>query len=248
MLHYLADKVPQRKSMSIVQLSEAKALTGGFYTVSEVARLLKIDSEPRIRGWLRGYGNNAGPVIERQYPRRGAFDEVGFYDLMEIRFIEYFRRQKISLQSIRKAAEVARKELGHRHPFALSDVKFVTDRKRIFHLTAEQTNDAKLRDLVTGQYAMYDVIERYLAKGIEFNPGSGLAEYWRPDAAKFPNVVLDPTKAHGQPVLDDYEVPTSVLFGLWRAEDQDYDAVADWYEIPREKVEQAVEYEIDLAA
>lgn len=65
---------------------------------------------------------------------------------------------------------------------------------------------------------------------------------------KYPDVILDPKRAHGQPVLEKRDVPTSVLFGLWRAEAQDYDAVADWYEIPRADVEQAVEFEIDLAA
>ncbi|MBD9507938.1 DUF433 domain-containing protein [Ensifer sp. ENS07] len=234
--------------MSVVAFSRTRPLAGGFYTVSEAARLLKIDNELKIRGWLRGYGGDAGPVIERQYPLRNGTDEIGFYDLMEIRFIEYFRRQKISLQSIRKAAAAARSELGHQHPFALSNIKFVTDRKRIFHLTAEETKDTKLRDIVTGQYAMYDVIEQFLAKGIEFHPASNLPESWRPDPETFPDVILDPHRAHGLPILAQHGVPTSALFGLWRAEEQDYDAVADWYEIPREAVEQAVEYELDLAA
>ena len=39
---------------------------------------------------------------------------------MEVRFIEHFRRQQISLQSLRKAAENARKELNLDHPFATS--------------------------------------------------------------------------------------------------------------------------------
>lgn len=234
--------------MSVVEISGTRPLAGGFYTVGEAARLLKIDNELRIRGWLRGYGGGAGPVIERQYPLRNGTDEIGFYDLMEIRFIEYFRRQKISLQSIRKAAAAAREELHHQHPFALSNIKFVTDRKRIFHLTAEETKDAKLRDIVSGQYAMYDVIEQFLAKGIEFHPASNLPESWRPDPETFPDIILDPHRAHGLPILARYGVPTSALFGLWRAEEQDYEAVADWYQIPRDAVEQAVEYELDLAA
>lgn len=234
--------------MSVVEFHREREPNGGFYTVSEAARLLKIDNEIRIRGWLRGYGGGAGPVILRQYPLRNGTDEIGFYDLMELRFIDYFRRQKISLQSIRKAAAAARLELRHQHPFALSNIKFVTDRKRIFHLTAEETKDTKLRDIVTGQYAMYDVIEQFLAKGIEFHPASNLPESWRPDPETFPDVILDPHRAHGLPILNKYGVPTSALFGLWRAEEQDYDAVADWYEIPREAVEQAVEYELDLAA
>lgn len=232
--------------MSVVQISEQRALTGGFYTIGEAARILRIDSVAKVRRWV-GSARAGAPVIVGQYQGRTPTDEVGFYDLLEIRFVDYFRRQGVSLQSIRAAAESARRDLQHTHPFALSNVKFVTDRKKIFLHTAEAIGDDRLMDIVSGQHAMYDVIESFLAKGVEFNP-SGLAKEWRPEPANYPDVVLHPLRAHGQPVLEPFGVPTSALFQLWRAEDQDYDRVADWFEIDRSKIEQAIEYELELAA
>ncbi len=226
--------------MRIVELSQHRALTGGFYTSDEAARILRIDNLSKIKRWL---GNDRGDsVIARQY---GGAD-IGFYDLLELRFIAYFRRQGVSLQSIRRTALQLRNDLNLQHPFAMSDVKFVTDRKRIFALAAETENDQTLMEIVSGQHAMYDVIEEFLAKGIEFTT-AGLAKSWQPDRARHPNVVLNPTRAHGQPVIDLAGVPTASLFSLYKAE-HDYNAVAEWYEVDPVLVEQAVDYELTLAA
>ncbi len=233
--------------MGIVDLKFSEPTTGGFYTVSEVARILKIESESKVRHWLVGHAD-AKAVIQRQYSTGFANQELGFYDLMEIRFVDYFRRQNVSLQSIRKAAAAARMELKTRHPFALSNIKFVTDRKRIFLHTAQEENDHRLMDIVSGQHAMYDVIEDFLAKGIAFAPNTGLALFWRPEEKQFPKIVIDPRIAHGQPTIEGKGVPTNTLFQLWRAEGQELEPVADWFEIDRDDVQQAIEYELDLAA
>ena len=233
--------------MSVVNLPIAEPEVAGFYTVGEVARILRIESEAKVRRWVVAQGGNA-PVIQRQYATEYLDQELGFYDLMEIRFVEYFRRQNVSLQSIRKAAAAARRELHTRHPFALSNVKFVTDRKRIFLHTAQEEHDNRLMDIVSGQHAMYDVIENFLAKGVEFVPSTGLVRLWKPKPKEFPKVVLDPRFAHGQPTIEGKGVPTSALFHLWRAEEQDINPVADWFELDRSDVQQAIEYELELAA
>lgn len=233
--------------MNVVEIKAKGRLQGGYYTVAEAARLLRMDrsKHPTIKNWLGGNASEAGAVIARQYPDSPT--ELGFYDLIEVRFVDYFRRYNVSLQSIRKAAIKAREELDVRHPFAMSDVKYVTDRKRIFRHTAEVTGDVQLIDLIDGQYQMYDIIEGYLAKGVEFRP-DGLAKAWRPDAAKYPKILISPKRAHGKPVIAPANVPTRALFDLWLAEKQDVAAVADWYEVAESDVEQAVNYELELAA
>lgn len=233
--------------MSVVTLPTAKLDVAGFYTIGEVARILGIENEAKVRRWVVGQTGTPA-VVQRQYDTGFVDQELGFYDLMEIRFVDYFRRQNVSLQSIRKAAAAARRELKTRHPFALSNVKFVTDRKRIFLHTAQEENDNRLMDIVSGRHAMYDVIETYLAKGVEFVPSTGLARLWRPKPKEFPKVVLDPRFAHGQPTIEGKGVPTSALFHLWRAEEQEINPVADWFEIDPGDVQQAIEYELELAA
>lgn len=217
-------------------------LLGGFYTVSEAARLLRIENKQRIYRWLR---SNDEAVIDRDYAPIGRSQELSFWDLFEVRFVEHFRAQGLSLQFLRKVAAKARAELKTKHPFALSKATFLTDRKRIFQQTAEELDERKTHDLLSGQYEMYETIETLLAKNVSFNPKTSLAEEW-PPLAECPNVIINPRYAYGQPVIGDAKIPTAALFRLWRAEGNS-DRVAHWYGLSRAFVDEAIEFELRLA-
>jgi uncharacterized protein (DUF433 family) len=219
---------------------------GGFYTVREAARLLNMQNAGVISAWLKGHGRSGAPVIRRQYQPIAGTQELGFLDLIEVRFIEHFRKQEYSLQSLRKAAEAARAELKVEHPFALYGVKFVAERKNIFLQVAKSEGDTKLLNLVTKQFAMYDVLETVLARGLIFDPMSGLAMRWRPREKEFPNVIVDPRIAYGQPAIEAARVPTDAVFNIWKAEDGSYKAAADWFEITEALAQEAVEFELAL--
>ena len=97
-------------------------LFSGFYSLKEAALLLGMPSTRRLRGWLDGWPTSgAGPIINRDFPQ-GA---VSFLDLMELRFIDHFTRQGVSMQTLRKAAARARTEWGVQHPLALSNFKLI---------------------------------------------------------------------------------------------------------------------------
>jgi uncharacterized protein (DUF433 family) len=235
--------------MSVVSLAKPPAdpTAGGFYTVREAARLLNISNSAVISGWVKGRsGRGAGPVITRQYQPIGRVQELGFLDLIEVRFIEHFRKQGYSLQSLRTAAETARAELVCEHPFALYGLKFVAERKNIFLKVAKDIGDAKLLNLVTKQYAMYGILEDVLSRGLTFDPTKGLATRWRPRDKEFPGIIIDPTIAYGHPVLETSRVPTDAIFSTWKAEDGDYGVVADWFEIEKKQAQEAVEFELAL--
>jgi uncharacterized protein (DUF433 family) len=217
---------------------------GGFYTVGEAARLLQIPSHQRITAWLQGHKKSAfGPVIKRQYSPINKVQELGFWDLLEVRFVEHFRTQGVSLQALRKAAQTAREILNQEHPFATSDAKFMTDRKNVFHSTAKEVGDRVLLNLVTRQYEMYATIEELLSRGISFD-ASGLAREWRPRLKEYPDVALNPLVAYGQPSIVPGNVPTEAIYKMWKAEDGRYKVVADWFEIEEQLARQAVEFEL----
>jgi uncharacterized protein (DUF433 family) len=222
--------------------TSAPDLNGGFYTVAEAARLLGLDNSQRIVRWLTPPRGGGEPVIARTYERVSKQHELSFLDLLEVRFVEHFRQQKISLQSLRVAAQNARRELGVSHPFATFNVKFQTDRKHVFLRTAQQTGDTVFLNLMTNQLAMYEVMEDMLARDLEFDV-SGLARLWRP-APKTPDVIVSPVYAFGQPVISDRKVPTATLFRSWKAEDGNFDAVAEWFQVETGDVRQAVEFEL----
>lgn len=216
---------------------------GGFYTVSEAARLLGIESKQRITRWLLPPSKGGEPIILRDYPKRGREHEVSFLDLMEIRFVEHFRRTKISLQSLRVAAHNARTELGVSHPFATSNVKFQSDRKKVFLETAKETGDRQLLDLMTKQVAIYEVIEQTFERDLEFNV-DGFARSWKPAPSVSPNVTVAPSFAFGRPSIADRHVPTATLFQSWMVNDNDARLVADWFDVDVEAVNEAVRFEL----
>jgi uncharacterized protein (DUF433 family) len=223
--------------------TEAVDANGGFYTVREAARLLKIDKPERIVRWLDPMASGAAPVVKRSYDKVGRLHELSFLDLMEIRFVDHFRAAEISLQSLRVAAKNARRELGVSHPFATSSVKFQSDRKQIFLDTAKETGDRLLLNLMTNQLAIYEFIEQSFEKGLEFDV-SGLARRWRPAPETAPRVIVSPVYAFGQPVISDRYVPTATIVHTWRANDGDLGLVAEWHSISKSDAEQAIEFEL----
>lgn len=219
-------------------------LLGGFYTASEAARLLRLNSKQRIYRWL---GTDKSAVVLRDYEPVGGSQELSFWDLFEVRFVERFRAQGLSLQYLRAVAIKARTEFKTRHPFALYNAKFVTDRKRIFQQAAEEMGEKKrTHELISGQCEMYEVIEATLAKGVEFNPETFLAEGW-PPLGEYPNVTINPRFAYGQPAIGALKIPTAAIFRFLRAEGNKR-RVADWYGVTVDEVEEAAEFEVRLAA
>jgi uncharacterized protein (DUF433 family) len=234
--------------MSVVLL-RPDPLLAGFYTLTEATRLLRVESRRRVKSWLQDRDDvYVSAIIDRDYPPIGKAQELSFWDLMEVRFIEHFRNQGLTLQYLRKVSDAARKELKHKHPFALANVKFQTNRKKIFVQVAEAEGDTKTRDALGDQYEMYDVIEAMLAKGVEFDPRTHLADSWRPLHTEHPNVVVHPRFAFGHPVISGKHVPTGAIFRMFRAESGNKAKVAKAFRISEDDVNEAVEFETKLAA
>lgn len=222
---------------------ERDPLLSGFYSERDAVRLLQMESSRRVHGWLSGWTpKGAEPIVLRDFADTTI---VSFLDLMEIRFVEHFRQQGVPLQTLRRAAQKARADWGVTHPFALSKVKYLTDRRAVFGQAAEEEGDKKTWNLVTNQYEMWAAIEALVAKGVEFDPTSNLARRWTP-RNDCPNVIVDPRLAFGRPVIG--KVPTAALYRQWRAESGNAERVANWFRISTADVNQAVEFEMLMAA
>jgi uncharacterized protein (DUF433 family) len=89
---------------------------------------------------------------------------------------------------------------------------------------------------------MYTVLEEVLSRGLRFDPTSGLATRWHPKEKDYPHIVVDPKIAYGQPAIESTRVPTDTIFSSWKAEDGNYQAVANWFEIDEALVKEAVEF------
>jgi len=219
-------------------------LLAGFYTHRRAAQLLGMENSHRLKGWLDGWANGATPIIHRDFEGSRT---VSFLDLIEARFVEHFRKQGVSLQTLRRAAERARCEWDVPHPFALSNVVYLTDRRKIFGQVAEEGGDRVTWDLATNQLEMWDAIERIFAHGVTFSPRSAIAELWHPLQRECPDVVINPRVAFGRPSIGEEGIPTAAVFRLWKVEGN-RGRVASWFHVPESYVEQSIDFEIRMAA
>jgi uncharacterized protein (DUF433 family) len=218
----------------------------GIYAVPEAARLTGVSGQ-RIRRWLRGYSRQAGgkerislPLWQHDLPDAEGCLALSFRDLIEVRFVDAFL-EHVSWRTLRIAAELAAEIIQSTHPF--STQRFKTDGKTIFMEIAEESRDPSLLNLVQRQYSIYEIVDPYLFKSLEFGYG-GNAERWYP---LWPNrrVVLDPHIAFGQPTVEG--VPTYVIAGAAKAEGSPR-RVSNLYDISPAGVAAAVKYEQKLAA
>lgn len=225
-------------------------LETGIYSVAEATRLLRLQklsaSQQRVRGWVAGYPRTMGePVIKNQVGFHGRRLAMSFTNLMEARFIAYFSGKGVSVVHIRAIVEEARDFANHEHPFA-TNVMFKTDGKRIFGLVAEKTGDPWMYDLKKKNWAMYTVMKQSLRPGVVYGP-EGEALAWYPHKGFAPNIIIHPKRAFGQPILKGSGVPTATLYDSFKADEENFETVANWFEVPVAQVKEAVRFEERLA-
>jgi uncharacterized protein (DUF433 family) len=221
----------------------------GIYGVAEAGRLTHV-SPGRIARWLRGYVHRVGEaervslaVWSPQLPILDGSLALGFLDLMEVRFVDAFRRAGVPWRTIRIAAERARELIGRSHPFSTKGFK--TDGRNIFAEIVRQTAERELLDLVKSQYAFARVISPSLYAGLEFNELNEASRWWPLGHERA--VVIDPDYAFGQPVVAGTGIPTAAVAAIRNAENSDR-ATAAWFGIEVRKVRDALAFENSLAA
>ncbi len=219
-------------------------LSTGIYTVSEAAKLLGV-ANARVNGWVFGYPKTkSDPIIKSDLEILDGEKAMTFVNLMEARFIAAFARHGVSVKAMRSMAKNAQEILDSPHPFA-TDAIFKTDGRKIVLMASKESGDKRMYDLQTKNWALYEILVDGLKNEVIYNEGR--ARLWRPRKEIAPNVVLDPIKAFGQPVLEKSGVPTRTLFDAFNAEDETYESVASWYDVPVKEVKEAVKFEFDLA-
>ncbi len=220
----------------------------GVYSVPEAAQLTGA-SAAAVRRWMFGYhyryreDDRTQPALwEADIEPIGGQIALSFLDLMEVRFIRAFRRHGVSWKTIREAARVACEIVQDVHPFARR--RFRTDGTRIFQEVRER-GKAKLLDLNRRSWVFHEIIGPSLFEGIEYD-GDTMARWFPVEGSR--SIVIDPAIVFGRPVLAREGIPTDVIAAAVKANDNEIDAVARWYSIPRRAVQAAVEFEARLAA
>lgn len=217
----------------------------GSYTASEAARLLRTSSR-NINRWLRGYSYRHDgeerympPLWQSQIDRDDDHLEIGFRDLIELRFVKAFVDEGIGLLAVRNCLAYARSCVDDMRPF--STQRFRTDGRTIFLESFEQSGESRMIDLKKRQYVFRDVISRTFR---DLDIEADAVVRWRPFGGK-QSIVIDPSRAFGQPIASKYGVPTVVLAQAVTAEGS-VDDVARLFEVPASVVRDAVRFEESL--
>jgi uncharacterized protein (DUF433 family) len=233
--------------LSVTSDSHFTYLNVGMYTVPEASRLTGV-SRGRIRRWLKGYHStlrhkNYSALWTPQLPQPGKGVVLGFLDLIEVKFVGAFLDRGVSWRMIHKVREKASRLYPRvSHPFCTKG--FVTDGQRVFAEVHRQTGEKSLLDIATDQHLFAEITRPFL-KQLEFRDGSMLERWWPMGRAR--QVVLDPRKNFGQPTIFRDGIVTQVLAQSVRANGS-IEVVARWFEISPESVQDAVDYELSLAA
>ncbi len=212
----------------------------GLYSLAEASALTGIPTK-NIKRWIFGCATSSGDyhngLWESQISELG-YEGISFRDLLEIRFVNAFRKHGVSLQSIRIAVNHAQEMFNSKYPFTYK--QFRTDGRSIFADTLEETGDKKLIDLVKKQYVFKQIISPSLYRGIEYNK-EGDARLWYP-LGNSKKIVLDPARSFGRPIVTDRGIPTETLYQTSLVED-DINFVANIYGITPAEVKAAIQFE-----
>jgi DNA-binding transcriptional MerR regulator/uncharacterized protein (DUF433 family) len=222
----------------------------GIYSIPEASRLSGVNARS-ISRWIGGYrtsshgGSFVGTaVLEADYEVINHHRSLSFLDLLEIRFVDAFRKHGVSWKTIRSAMGKACELLQERHPF--SSKKFLTDGKDILYLVEQENRDPQLLNLLNDQYELQKLLEHCLHEGLEFTPDDIASRWW--PRGQLHDVVIDPARSFGKPIVASAGVPTGILYASFLAESCSVDRVAHWFALSPAQVVEAVDFEKSLIA
>lgn len=218
----------------------------GLYDLTFASRLIHVNRQTLGR-WVNGYKYTYRGVTKSTRARwEGQHGEgsgiLGFLDLIEARIIGEFRRRGVSWNSIAAASVEARRELRVSHPFAT--LKLMTNGRRIFLEVGQEVGDEKLIEIAHNQRVFEPFIRPYLI-ALDFG-NDELANRWWP-IGRDREVIVDPARSFGKPIMKRSGVPTAVLARA-ASVGESTERVARWYQVSEKEVRDAVYYERTLIA
>lgn len=170
-----------------------------------------------LGNWVHGYRYPSGGRRIRAKPvlQPTPTDQAGslsFANLTEVLALAGFRQLGVSIQKVRKALEYVKGEMKSEHPFATQ--RILSDGVELFWEYQERhRGEAVLVNIVRGgQRAFPEAVMRYLRE-IEWGRDTFASRWW-PGAteAGSGNVVVDPRRAFGSPVVAGTGIRTEDVF------------------------------------
>ena len=201
------------------------------YAVKDAARYSQT-KPTTINDWYYG----ANPILTSKEQGK----PLSYMQLIEVAFVAFFRRLKISMQRIRKSKDYIAQNFAAEYPFA--QYRFKTEGHHILmeYLKLEPSDEFDKNNLIVtdsrGQLAWGSVISEKFA---EFEYEHELALRWHP-AGMTSTVLIDPRIAFGAPMVNG--IPTWAIKGRWVA-GENIEEIQEDFELDRRFIVDGLEFE-----
>jgi len=222
-----------------------------LYGLGQVDRLLAL-AGGTARRWIEGYqrGGKRYPPVIRHEPTG---DEIATWgEFVETRLLAQYRDAGVPLLRMRPAIDRLREELGTPYPLASARTWLgIQGRELVLGVQEEIGLERQLALVVvrTGQRMIEwsDPAEEF-RRSVEWTSADEEAQprLVRP-VTDLSQVVIDPLRGFGEPVITDRGVRTEVIAELVRSGDSP-EMIGELYELERSQVDAAVRYELLRAA
>lgn len=226
-----------------MRIPAAELLGVGIYVPAEAAAYAGVQTG-QITRWV--HGNARGdPVVPAQFRERREI--ITFVDLVQAMAVRDMRRQGISLQRIRDAADWMRRHYPEiRYPFAVEHRTYVnTVSKQIVIVRRgdDPTSIVQVSGDRKGQLVEKRLLDQYLRK-LKFD-GAGLASRYIAMDEGDRRIVLDPQIRLGQPRVEPCGYLVDTLVAAASAEGG-AEVAAWWYKVDKADVDLALKFHKSL--
>jgi uncharacterized protein (DUF433 family) len=213
------------------------------YGLAQVDRVLGLPGGT-ARRWIEGYkrGGKRYPPVVRVEPTGSEL--VTWGEFVETRLLMEYRDAGVPIVNMRPAVERLREEFHWKYPLAHARPYVAAEGRELVREVQDEVGlERQLRIVVVrnNQLVLADPAERF-TRSAEFRRRDGIVTMLLPHY-EITEVVLDPLRQSGEPVIRGRRVPTEIISEQVRA-GESLDSIAELYELPRHHVEQALRYEL----
>lgn len=213
------------------------------YLMADVDSLLQL-ARGTARRWIDGYerGGRIYPPVVR--PDQTGDDVVTWGEFVEARLLAEYRRDGALMLNMHRAVVRLRVEFGTRYPLAHARPFLEVDGRELLRRVQEEVGVESPYRLVVvrNNQAVLAPESEDFVHSAEFSEMDGVVERLSP-AADLKQVVFDPLRRSGTPVIRGRGVPTDVIAEQLRA-GETIRSIVDSFELSPLEVEAAIRYEL----
>lgn len=209
----------------------------GIYTVSEISRILRLPYF-KVNRWLNKYWDGQlGKIFDKRYSTDiDNTKAVSFYTLVEFYVVYQLLNSGVKINHIIRARIELTKKIKSDYPFAQKTIieNLRTDGNRVYF----DLGDHDILSLDGTKQLNISFIENFYVN-LDFDHELMATKFW--PLGKDKNIIVDPARQFGHPVIDKTNIYPETLFNLYKG-GEEIKFIAYMYDINEKDVNDAVEY------